>query len=155
MGSTPAVRRCSVSPQVQPPSPSAQGPQQHSRPGRIRHAHSTWTLVGWESTGTAGQARAGSTTTLPPSTPCTASERVSPSWQRKGWRTAGGGTSSVLTTVNTIKVPQGVDWAAVSGYCMKNHLVEISGGLGPTAGKVWRIGVMGNNANIKTVSKVL
>ena len=36
-----------------------------------------------------------------------------------------------------------------------SHLVEISGGLGPTAGKVWRIGVMGNNANIKTVSKVL
>jgi len=60
-----------------------------------------------------------------------------------------------LPTVNTIKVPQGVDWAAVSGYCMKYHLVEISGGLGPTAGKVWRIGVMGNNANIKTVSKVL
>jgi len=60
-----------------------------------------------------------------------------------------------LPTVNTIKVPEGVDWAAVSGHCMKNHLVEISGGLGPTAGKVWRIGVMGNNANIKTVSKVL
>merc|ERR1719228_2907208 len=60
-----------------------------------------------------------------------------------------------LPTVNTIKVPQGVDWGAVSGYCMKNHLVEISGGLGPTAGKVWRIGVMGNNANIKTVSRVL
>jgi len=60
-----------------------------------------------------------------------------------------------LPTVNTIKIPQGVDGPAVSGYCMKNHLVEISGGLGPTAGKVWRIGVMGNNANIKTVSKVL
>merc|ERR1711874_347226 len=38
---------------------------------------------------------------------------------------------------------------------MKNHLVEISGGLGPSAGKVWRIGVMGNNANIRTVQKVL
>jgi len=60
-----------------------------------------------------------------------------------------------LPTVNTIKIPQGVDGPAVSGFCMKNHLVEISGGLGPTAGKVWRIGVMGNNANIKTVSKVL
>merc|ERR1711909_5041 len=38
---------------------------------------------------------------------------------------------------------------------LHSGLVEISGGLGPTAGKVWRIGVMGNNANIKTVSKVL
>jgi alanine-glyoxylate transaminase/serine-glyoxylate transaminase/serine-pyruvate transaminase len=33
-------------------------------------------------------------------------------------------------------------------------MVEISGGLGPTAGKVWRIGVMGNNANTDTVAKV-
>jgi len=60
-----------------------------------------------------------------------------------------------LPTVNTIKIPDGINWQAVTGYCMKNHLVEISGGLGPSAGKVWRIGVMGNNANIKTVSKVL
>jgi len=60
-----------------------------------------------------------------------------------------------LPTVNTIKIPAGVNWQAVTGFCMKNHLVEISGGLGPSAGKVWRIGVMGNNANIKTVSKVL
>lgn len=60
-----------------------------------------------------------------------------------------------LPTVNTIKVPEGLDWKAVIGYCMKNHLVEIAGGLGPSAGKVWRIGVMGNNANIKTVNTVL
>lgn len=60
-----------------------------------------------------------------------------------------------LPTVNTIKVPEGIDFMAVCGHAMKNHLVEISGGLGPTAGKVWRIGVMGNNADIKTVSKVL
>merc|ERR1712013_213726 len=60
-----------------------------------------------------------------------------------------------LTGPGPSNVSQGVDWAAVSGHCMKNPLVEISGGLGPTAGKVWRIGVMGNNANIKTVSKVL
>lgn len=60
-----------------------------------------------------------------------------------------------LPTVNTIKVPAGVDWKAVTDYCMKNDLIEISGGLGPTAGKVWRIGVMGNNASIKTVNRVL
>jgi len=60
-----------------------------------------------------------------------------------------------LPTVNTIKVPEGLDWKAVTEFCMKNHLVEISGGLGPSAGKVWRIGVMGNNASLKTVNKVL
>merc|ERR1711928_166068 len=60
-----------------------------------------------------------------------------------------------LPTVNTIKVPEGVDWKAVTDHCMKSNLVEISGGLGPSAGKVWRIGVMGNNANTEVVSKVL
>lgn len=56
--------------------------------------------------------------------------------------------------MNTIKVPEGIDFMAVCGHAMKNHLVEISGGLGPSAGKVWRIGVMGNNANTEVVSKV-
>jgi len=60
-----------------------------------------------------------------------------------------------LPTVNTIKIPEGIDFMAVCGHAMKNHKVEISGGLGPSAGKVWRIGVMGNNANIRTVSQVL
>lgn len=60
-----------------------------------------------------------------------------------------------LPTVTTIKVPAGVDWTAVSGYCMKNHLVEISGGLGPTVGKVWRIGLMGLNADLRVVNNVL
>merc|ERR1719445_2988192 len=63
--------------------------------------------------------------------------------------------SKRLPTVTTIKVPEGVSWSEVSAFCMKNDLVEISGGLGPTAGKVWRIGVMGNNASINVVSKVL
>ena len=35
-------------------------------------------------------------------------------------------------------------------FVVISHLVEISGGLGPSAGKVWRIGVMGNNANIRS-----
>jgi len=61
-----------------------------------------------------------------------------------------------LPTVNTIAVPEDIkDWKAVTDYCMANYKVEISGGLGPTAGKVWRIGVMGNNANAATIDKVL
>ena len=59
-----------------------------------------------------------------------------------------------LPTVNTIKIPEGIDFMAVCGHAMKNNLVEISGGLGPSAGKVWRIGVMGNNANTEVVAKV-
>ena len=44
--------------------------------------------------------------------------------------------------MNTIKVPQDVDWAAVVKNAMDKYNLEIAGGLGPTAGKVWRIGIM-------------
>lgn len=43
-----------------------------------------------------------------------------------------------LVTVNTIKVPEGVDWAAVCKDAMDTYSVEIAGGLGPTVGKVRR-----------------
>jgi alanine-glyoxylate transaminase/serine-glyoxylate transaminase/serine-pyruvate transaminase len=46
-------------------------------------------------------------------------------------------------TVNTIKVPEGVDWAAVCKEAMDTYAVEIAGGLGPSVGKVWRVGLMG------------
>ena len=35
------------------------------------------------------------------------------------------------------------------------HRVEIAGGLGPSAGKVWRIGVMGQNATEANVDRAL
>jgi hypothetical protein len=49
---------------------------------------------------------------------------------------------SRLITVNTISVPEGVDWAALAKHAMDKYNLEIAGGLGPTAGKVWRIGIM-------------
>uniref|UniRef100_A0A182Q275 Alanine--glyoxylate aminotransferase n=1 Tax=Anopheles farauti TaxID=69004 RepID=A0A182Q275_9DIPT len=60
-----------------------------------------------------------------------------------------------LATVTTIRVPPGVDWLQVSQYAMKTYLVEISGGLGPTAGQVFRIGLMGQNATSERVDRVL
>lgn len=60
-----------------------------------------------------------------------------------------------LATVNTIEVPEGVDFAKVIGNAMEKFSVEIAGGLGPSAGKVWRIGVMGANANPFAVKAVL
>jgi hypothetical protein len=39
-------------------------------------------------------------------------------------------------------VPEGVDWAALCKNAMDKYNLEIAGGLGPTAGKVWRIGIM-------------
>lgn len=60
-----------------------------------------------------------------------------------------------LITVNTIKVPPGVDWAAVNKYAMDTYNLEIAGGLGPTIGKVWRIGLMGYNAKPSAVDLVI
>jgi len=58
-------------------------------------------------------------------------------------------------TVTTIKVPAGVDWKAVTVYAMEKYKLEIAGGLGPTAGKVWRIGLMGQNAKLEKVDLAL
>jgi alanine-glyoxylate transaminase/serine-glyoxylate transaminase/serine-pyruvate transaminase len=41
-------------------------------------------------------------------------------------------------SVVSIKVPDNIDPHKVISYAMKNHYVEISGGLGPTAGQIFR-----------------
>ena len=40
------------------------------------------------------------------------------------------------------QVPEGVDALALCKNAMDKYSVEIAGGLGPTAGKVWRVGIM-------------
>ncbi|XP_045111759.1 alanine--glyoxylate aminotransferase-like isoform X2 [Portunus trituberculatus] len=58
-------------------------------------------------------------------------------------------------TVTTIRVPEGVDWMKVTKYFMTKYRVEISGGLGPSAGLVWRVGLMGYNCTQDNVDLVL
>lgn len=60
-----------------------------------------------------------------------------------------------LITVNTIEIPDGVDWSAIIKLAMDKYNVEISGGLGGSAGKVWRVGLMGYNAKPANVELVL
>ena len=45
-----------------------------------------------------------------------------------------------------VSPPEGIDEAAVRSSLLLDHGIEISGGLGPLAGKLWRIGVMGQGA---------
>ena len=45
-----------------------------------------------------------------------------------------------------VRVPDGIDEAAVRSRLLQRHGIEVSGGLGPLAGKAWRIGVMGEGA---------
>ncbi|KAI4460397.1 aminotransferase class v [Holotrichia oblita] len=63
--------------------------------------------------------------------------------------------SKRLPTVTTIEVPDFLNWKDVVEYAMKTYYFEISGGLGPTTGKVFRIGLMGYNATSDNVDYTL
>ena len=52
-----------------------------------------------------------------------------------------------LPQLNTVRVPEGVDEAAVRAHVLKTWDLEIGAGLGPLKGKVWRIGLMGASAS--------
>ncbi|KAI6172040.1 Serine--pyruvate aminotransferase [Aphelenchoides besseyi] len=54
-----------------------------------------------------------------------------------------------LPCLITVRVPEGVNWKAVTDSLMSEQLIEIAGGLGNTAGKIWRIGTFGLNSNIE------
>jgi alanine-glyoxylate transaminase / serine-glyoxylate transaminase / serine-pyruvate transaminase len=48
-----------------------------------------------------------------------------------------------IATLNTVCVPQGIDEAKVRRRLLDGPGIEIAGGFGPLAGKIFRIGVMG------------
>jgi alanine-glyoxylate transaminase / serine-glyoxylate transaminase / serine-pyruvate transaminase len=52
-------------------------------------------------------------------------------------------TEHRIATLNTVRVPAGVDEAKVRKRLLDGPGIEIAGGFGPLAGKVFRIGVMG------------
>ena len=60
-----------------------------------------------------------------------------------------------LASVTTIRIPDGVDDARVRRPLLNEFNIEIGGGLGPVAGKVWRIGLMGYSASATNVLLVL
>ncbi|MGP8246044.1 MAG: pyridoxal-phosphate-dependent aminotransferase family protein [Bryobacteraceae bacterium] len=60
-----------------------------------------------------------------------------------------------LWTLNTVSVPEGVNEAAVRQYLLEKRSIEIAGGFGPLAGKIWRIGLMGYGSTKENVLLVL
>jgi alanine-glyoxylate transaminase/serine-glyoxylate transaminase/serine-pyruvate transaminase len=56
-----------------------------------------------------------------------------------------------LWTLNTVRVPDGVDEAAVRRQLLEQFSIEIGAGLGPLAGRIWRIGLMGSGATMANV----
>ncbi len=60
-----------------------------------------------------------------------------------------------LPMLNSVYIPEGVDDVSVRMKLLKDHKIEIGAGLGPLAGKIWRIGLMGHTARSENVEKLL
>jgi len=60
-----------------------------------------------------------------------------------------------LWTLNTVCVPDGVNDAAVRQYLLEKRSIEIAGGFGPLAGKIFRIGLMGHGSSAENVVLML
>lgn len=56
-----------------------------------------------------------------------------------------------LWPLNTIRIPEGIDDATVRARLLNQYGLEIGGGLGGLKGKVWRVGLMGENSSPKNV----
>src|SRR5215510_8283850 len=63
-----------------------------------------------------------------------------------------------LWQLNAVRVPDGIDEAAVRKRLLSDFNIEIGAGLGPLKGKIWRVGLMGetsNKANVKAFLSAL
>ena len=60
-----------------------------------------------------------------------------------------------LPSLNAMVIPDGVDDLSIRLSLLNDYNIEIGGGLGPFAGKVWRIGLMGYSAHKKHVDRLL
>lgn len=60
-----------------------------------------------------------------------------------------------LPMLNAVKIPEGVNDADVRSVLLNSYNIEIGGGLGVFAGKVWRIGLMGHSAYEPNVDKLI
>lgn len=63
-----------------------------------------------------------------------------------------------LWSLNAVKIPEGVDDAATRRQLLDRFGIEIGSGLGPLAGKIWRVGLMGHGSskeNVDTLTAAL
>ena len=56
-----------------------------------------------------------------------------------------------LWTLNAVRVPDGVDEPSVRTQLLDEFNIEIGAGLGPLAGKIWRVGLMGASSSPRLV----
>ena len=56
-----------------------------------------------------------------------------------------------LPMLNAVSVPAGVEDARIRALLLSDYGIEIGAGLGPLAGKIWRVGLMGQTARMENV----
>jgi alanine-glyoxylate transaminase/serine-glyoxylate transaminase/serine-pyruvate transaminase len=56
-----------------------------------------------------------------------------------------------LWTLNAVRVPDGVDDPAVRKHLLDAFSIEIGAGLGPLAGRIWRVGLMGSSSSHRLI----
>jgi alanine-glyoxylate transaminase/serine-glyoxylate transaminase/serine-pyruvate transaminase len=56
-----------------------------------------------------------------------------------------------LWTLNAVRVPDGIDEARVRRQLLEEFNIEIGAGLGPLAGRIWRVGLMGAGSTLTNV----
>ncbi len=56
-----------------------------------------------------------------------------------------------LPQLNSVKIPEGIDDKRVRSALLNEYNIEIGAGLGPLAGKIWRIGLMGQSSTERNV----
>jgi alanine-glyoxylate transaminase/serine-glyoxylate transaminase/serine-pyruvate transaminase len=60
-----------------------------------------------------------------------------------------------ISSLTTVKIPEQINDGQLRSQLLKNHSIEISAGLGNLGGKVWRIGLMGENSKKENVFRFL
>ncbi|WP_418603301.1 pyridoxal-phosphate-dependent aminotransferase family protein [Hwangdonia sp.] len=60
-----------------------------------------------------------------------------------------------LPILNAVKIPKGLDELAIRKQLLNEYNIEVGGGLGPFAGIIWRVGLMGESATINHVNMLL
>ena len=60
-----------------------------------------------------------------------------------------------LPMLNAVTIPDGADDAQIRSRLLNQFDIEIGAGLGPLAGKIWRIGLMGHTARPENVDRLL
>jgi alanine-glyoxylate transaminase/serine-glyoxylate transaminase/serine-pyruvate transaminase len=60
-----------------------------------------------------------------------------------------------LAPLTAVRIPDGVDPKRVQTRLLREHGIEVGGGLGPVAPQMWRLGLMGYNARTEVADRLL